>query len=101
MADANVTFVSNLTDQVADVVATLTAVGGDVAEAAATDPAAVLQASNHATEGAGDAVAMVLKYLGSLAARLASVVAQINELATEYGDHTGLPQGQWPQAVNA
>ena len=93
--------VADPTSQVSDVVATLTAVGADVAEVAATDVAGALQASNHASEGTGQAVALILNYLASLASRLAGVVAQINELANEYGDHTGLPQGQWPQAVNA
>jgi len=101
VAEANVDFVADLASQVSDVVATLTAVGADVAEVAATDVAGALQASNHASEGTGQAVSLILNYLASLASRLAGVVAQINELANEYGDHTGLPQGQWPQAVNA
>jgi hypothetical protein len=101
VAEANVDFVADLTSQVSDVVATLTAVGADVAEVAATDVAGVLQASNHASEGTGQAVSLILNYLASLASRLSGVVAQINELANEYGDHTGLPRGQWPQAVSA
>lgn len=101
VAEANVDFVADLTSQVSDVVATLTAVGADVAEVAATDVAGALQASNHASEATGQAVSLILNYLASLASRLAGVVAQINELANEYGDHTGLPQGQWPRAVNA
>ncbi len=30
----------------------------------------------------------------------AAVLQKITQLAAEYGDHTGLPQGKWPQAVN-
>jgi hypothetical protein len=79
----DVDFVSDLTSQVSEVVATLTAVGADVAETAATDVAGALQASNHASEGTGQAVSLILNYLASLASRLAGVVAKINELANE------------------
>ncbi|HET9516368.1 MAG TPA: hypothetical protein VFO77_01450 [Actinoplanes sp.] len=101
VAEANVHFVSDLTVQVSEVVRTLTALGTDVAQVAATDVAGALQASNHASEVIGEAVAMILNFVAILASRLAEVVAKINELANEYGDHTGLPRGQWPQAVNA
>jgi hypothetical protein len=101
VGQANVDFIADLGSQAADIVSTLTSVGADVAETAATDVAGVVQASNHASEGAGDAVALIVTYLASLASRLADVLARINELANSYGNHIGLPGGQWPEAVNA
>lgn len=54
----------------------------------------------HLSEFFGQCTTQLAQYLSNLANRLADVLQKITELAVEYGDHTGLPQGKWPQAVN-
>jgi len=49
----------------------------------------------------GRAVATEATYTANLGTRLAQVIEQIEKLATEWGDHSGLPGGAWPQSVKA
>jgi hypothetical protein len=101
VAEANTAYVVELADRVAEVVGVLVAAVSDVGEAAAGDLPAVQQAALHLSEFFGACTTQLAQYLTNLANRLAQVMQKITQLAAEYGDHTGLPQGRWPQAVNA
>lgn len=100
VAEANTAYIVELADRVAEVVGVLVAIVTDVSEAAAGDIPAVQQGALHLSEFLGECTTQLAQYLSNLATRLAHVLQQITELAAEYGDHTGLPQGRWPQAVN-
>jgi hypothetical protein len=79
----------------------LVAVVVDTAETASGALTQVIEALGHSSEFVGTVVVQETQYLSNLANRLAEVVTQITELATEYGDHRGLPGGKWPSPVNA
>jgi hypothetical protein len=100
VAKANTAYMVDLADRVAEVVGVLVAIVTDVGEAAAGDLPAVQQGALHLSEFFGSCTTQLAQYLTNLANRLAEVLQQITTLATEYGDHTGLPQGRWPEAVN-
>ncbi|MEV4637391.1 hypothetical protein AB0J80_08575 [Actinoplanes sp. NPDC049548] len=99
VAQANTAYIVELADRVAEIVGVLIAITSDVAEAAAGDVPAVQQGALHLSEFFGECTTQLAQYLTNLAKRLAEVLQKITELAVEYGDHTGLPQGKWPQAV--
>lgn len=100
VAQANTAYVVELADRVAEIVGVLVAIVSDVGEAAAGDIPAVQQGALHLSELFGECTTQLAQYLTNLANRLADVLHKITELAVEYGDHTGLPQGKWPQTVN-
>jgi hypothetical protein len=83
------------------VVGALVAVVVDGAETAAGAITQIVITLQHLSEFIGECVTQVLQYTVNLANRLAEVLKQITTLAGEYGDHTGLPGGRWPQPVNA
>jgi hypothetical protein len=101
VARANTAYIVELADRVANVLGALVAAVVDMSEAGAGDLPAVQQVFLHLSEVVGEATTQFAQYLTGLADRLAEVLQQITELAAEYGDHTGLPQGRWPQAVKA
>jgi hypothetical protein len=101
VAKANTAYVVELADRVAEIVGVLVAIVTDVGEAGAGDLPAVQQGALHLSEFFGQCTTQLAQYLTNLANRLAEVLQQITQLAAEYGDHSGLPQGRWPQAVNA
>ena len=90
-----------LADRAAEIAGVLVAIVTDVGEAAAGDLPAVQQGALHLSEFSGSCTTQLAQYLTNLANRLAEVLQQLTELAAEYGDHTGLPGGKWPQAVIA
>lgn len=100
VAQANTAYIVELADRVAELVGVLVSIVSDVAEAAVGDIPAVQQGALHLSEFLGQCTTQLAQYLTNLASRLADVLQKITELAVEYGDHTGLPQGKWPQAVN-
>jgi hypothetical protein len=100
VAQANTAYIVELADRVAEVMGVLVAIVSDVGEAAAGDIPAVQQGALHLSEFFGACTTQLAQYLTNLANRLAEVLQKITQLAVEYGDHTGLPQGKWPQAVN-
>ncbi|MCU7725754.1 hypothetical protein ODJ79_18650 [Actinoplanes sp. KI2] len=100
VAKANTAYIVELADRVAELTGTLVAIVTDVGEAAAGDLPAVQGGALHLSEFFGTVTTQMSQYLTNLANRLADVLQQITQLAAEYGDHTGLPQGRWPQAVN-
>lgn len=97
---ANTAYIVELADRVAEIVGVVVAVASDIGEAAAGDLPAVQQGALHLSEVFGACTTQLAQYLTNLANRLAEVLQEITTLAVEYGDHTGLPQGRWPQAVN-
>lgn len=100
VAKANTAYIVELADRVSEIVGTLVAIVADVVEAGVGDVLAVQQGAMHLSEFFGTCTTQLAQYLTNLANRLAEVLQQITTLATEYGDHTGLPQGRWPKAVN-
>jgi hypothetical protein len=100
VAQANTAYIVELADRLAEIVGVLVAIVTDVGEASTGDIPAVQQAALHLSEFFGESTTQLAQYLTNLANRLAEVLQKITELAAEYGDHTGLPQGQWPHAVN-
>jgi hypothetical protein len=101
VAQANTAYMVELGDRIAEVVGALVAVVVDTAETASGALTQVIEALGHSSEFVGTVVVQETQYLSNLANRLAEVVTQITELATEYGDHRGLPGGKWPSPVNA
>lgn len=99
VAQANTAYIVELADRVAEISRYLVAMVSDVGEAAAGDLPAVQQGALHLSEFFGECTTQLGQYLAHLANRLATVLQQITQLAVEYGDHTGLPQGLWPEAV--
>ena len=101
VAQTNTAYIVELADRVAEIVGVLVAIVSDVSEASAGDVPAIQQGALHLSEFFGQCTTQLMQYLTNLANRLAEVLQKITDLAAEYGDHTGLPQGKWPQAVNA
>ncbi len=101
VAQANTAYMVQLGERAAEVVGALVAVVVDGAETAAGAITQIVITLQHLSEFIGECVTQVLQYTVNLANRLAEVLKQITTLAGEYGDHTGLPGGRWPQPVNA
>jgi hypothetical protein len=101
VAQANTAYMVELGERAAEVVGALVAVVIDGAETAAGAITQIVITLQHLSEFIGTCVTQVLQYMVNLANRLAEVLKQITTLAGEYGDHTGLPGGEWPRPVNA
>jgi ABC-type transporter Mla subunit MlaD len=100
VGQANLGYLAELADQGAELAKLIIALTADTAETAAGAATQAVVALDHTSELVGEVAAKVITYLTALADRLAEVLAQVTELAAEYGDHSGLPGGRWPQAVN-
>jgi ABC-type transporter Mla subunit MlaD len=102
VATANVEFMTNLVTQVTPIINKLTETTGDVgAAAAAVDPLSAQEAANDMSATLGTVVEAIINYLSSLANRLATVINQVNDQATDTNDYRNFPGGHWPQAVNS
>lgn len=101
VAQANTAYIVQIGERAAEVLGALAAVVVDGAETAGGAVTQIVITLQHLSELIGTAVTQVLQYVLNLANRLAEVLKQLNTLAGEYGDHTGLPGGKWPQSVNA
>jgi uncharacterized protein YukE len=101
VAAANTTYMVGLADRAAEVIGALVAVVIDGTETASGAVTQIVITLQHCSELIGACVAQSLQYLAGLADRVAEVMKQITTVAGEHGDHTGLPGGAWPRAVNA
>jgi len=101
VAQANTAYMVQLGERAAEVVGALVAVVIDGTETAGGAITQIVITLQHLSEFIGTCVTQILQYVVNLANRLAEVLKQITTLAGEYGDHTGLPGGKWPQPVNA
>jgi phage-related minor tail protein len=101
VAQANTAYMVQLGERAAEVVGALVAVVIDGTETAGGAITQIVITLQHLSEFVGTCVTQILQYVLNLANRLAEVLKQITTLAGEYGDHTGLPGGKWPQPVNA
>lgn len=101
VAAANTAYMVSMADRAAEVVGALVALVIDATETAAGAVTQIVITLQHTSELIGEIVKQTLQYLANLANRMAEVVKQITTVAGEYGDHTGLPGGKWPQPVNA
>ncbi|MGK5440417.1 hypothetical protein ACSNN7_01095 [Micromonospora sp. URMC 105] len=100
VAEANTAYMVQLGERAAEVVGALTVVAIDGTATAAGAVTQLPLTLQDFSEFIGTAVTETLQYGLNLSNRLAEVLKQITTLAAEYGDHTGLPGGKWPQPVN-
>jgi hypothetical protein len=100
VAAANTAYIVQLGERATEVIGALAAAVIDGTETASGVVTQVVITLQHLSEFIGTAITQILQYALNLATRLAEVLKQITALAGEYGDHTGLPQGKWPQPVN-
>jgi hypothetical protein len=101
VAEANTAYMVGLAGYASDVGGSLATAAADVAQIGAGNVPAAEEAVLDMSDVIGGTVTAIGKYVSGVVGRLAQVVQQINQVATEYGDHTGLPGGHWPKAVQA
>ena len=96
----NVGFINALVDLVRDIAEQMTALGANVAQTAGGNATAAVPASEKASEVVATVVTSVLRTAQLMMDRLAQVANQLIHLGGEYGELSGVPGGNWPQAVN-
>jgi phage-related protein len=101
VARSNTDYMTQLAALVAQVVSSLVATVASISESAAGAVTQVPLALQDFGELIGTSIGTMIQHGVGLANRLSEVMGKIVELATEYGDHSGLPGGKWPKAVNA
>ncbi|GAA4603708.1 hypothetical protein BJY16_004718 [Actinoplanes octamycinicus] len=101
VAEANTSYMVGLAGYASDVGGALATAAADVAQIGAGNAVAAEEAVLDMSDVVGQTVTAIGKYVSGVVGRLAQVMNQVNELVTEYGDHSGLPGGRWPKAVQA
>jgi hypothetical protein len=97
----NAMYMASLAELVCPLANQIVALALNIAETAAGAVTQVVITLETVSAAVGQAVEMELTYAIRLGSRFAEVLGQIEQLATEWGDHSGLPGGQWPQSVKA